>query len=138
MPETNSTTTHDSQPIGFLYEWNAEIMRFYLTRFQKCGTLPWRLTACQSPEETQEVQADFMAELAEDYRQEANRLSSIAGNLGEDAYTSRLLKAQEDAAAIIAQAKAQAEEILRSARERAGVATEKTVEPVIEEVKKSA
>jgi len=138
MPNTNTTQNDASPSIGFLFEWNAEVTRFYLSRFQKCAALPWRLTACKSPEETQEVQASFMSDLAEDYRHEANQLTNIVGGVGEDVYTARLLKAQEDAAAIIAQAKVQADEIINSAKKRAGVEAKADKETPIAAVKKSA
>lgn len=138
MPNTNTTENNAAPSIGFLLEWNAEVTRFYLSRFQKCAALPWRLTTCQSPEETQEVQASFMSDLAEDYRQQANRLTDIVGGVGEDVYTARLLKAQEDAGAIIAQAKVQADEIMKSATQRAGVKAKAEKETPIAAVKKSA
>lgn len=138
MPNTNTTLNDAGPSIGFLFEWNAEVTRFYLSRFQKCAALPWRLTACQSPEETQEVQAQFMSDLAEDYRQEASRLTDLVGGVGEDVYTARLLKAQEDAGAIIAQAKVQADEIMKSAQQRAGVKAKADKETPIAAVKKSA
>ncbi len=138
MPNTKPTENDAAPSIGFLFEWNAEVTRFYLSRFQKCAALPWRLTACKSPEETQEVQASFMSDLAEDYRHEANQLTNIVGGVGEDVYNARLLKAQEDAAAIIAQAKVQADEIIRSAQKRAGVKAKADKEAPIAEVKKSA
>lgn len=123
QPDTNFELT---QSITFLFDWNAEITRLYLFRCQQYWMLPLRLRSCFTPAETQAVQADFLHRLIEDYRDAAARLSQIADvpkQPSEPApkaeYARILLKAQEDAAAIIDQAKAQADRILASAQERA-------------------
>ena len=112
-------------PINFLFEWNAGITRFYLHRYQQYWTLPFRVQSCRSPEDIKALQADFVRELFGDYRREAARLSKLSGAAGEVSqedrnaeYAAHLLKAQEDAAAIIDQAKAQADAILASAEAR--------------------
>ena len=129
--ETQAPSTADAGPdvapsIAFLYEWNAEITRFYLSRFQKYGLLPWRLQSCRTPDDFSALQTEFQCELAVDYEWGAARLSQIVGasehsaGATQDAdYAAGLLKAQEDAAAIIEQAKAQAESIVAEAQDRA-------------------
>lgn len=117
----------DAMPsMTFLLDWNAEIMRFYMSRFQKIGMLPWRLQSCRTPDEFNDLQADFQRQLTEDYKKEAARLSRLTGASVHSAetdadadYAATLLKAQEDAAAIIEEAKEQAESIVEEARKRA-------------------
>lgn len=115
---------------GFLTKWNAEIVRFYSHRYQRYWTLPLQFFSCRSMKDVETLQLDFRRELIEDYQAEAARLSRIADeapdqtlNLDE-AYAAGLLKAQEDAAAIIEQAKVQAEQILASAHDQAGMTEE--------------
>ena len=129
-PATNAGA--EAMPsITFLLDWNAEIMRFYMSRFQKIGMLPWRLQSCRTPDEFDALQADFQSQLAEDYKKEATRLTRLAGSgehsaatSADDEYAATLLKAQEDAAAIIEEAKEQAESIVAEARKRAEELTE--------------
>ena len=127
QPPVTAGTGADAVPsIAFLFDWNAEITKFYLSRFQNYGLVPWRLQSCTTPEDFSELQADFQRQLAEDYEGVAGRLSQIAGASEHSAgtrqdsdYAAGLLKAQEDAKAIIEQAKAQAASIVAEARERA-------------------
>lgn len=139
MPKHKTTKVQDAQPpskadaspdavpsIAFLFDWNTELTQFYLSRFQQIGLLTWRLQTCKSPGDANALQAEFQSQLVEDYKRQAARLSNIAGTSGnsqgadEDSeYAASLLKAQEDAAAIIEEAKAQAESIVAEARERA-------------------
>lgn len=127
QPLSTATAGADAAPsIAFLFEWNAEITRFYLSRFQKYGLLPWSLQSCRTPDDFSALQAEFQRQLAEDYEEEAARLSRIvgasehsAGATQDSDYAAGLLKAQEDAAAIIEQAKAQAESIVAEARDGA-------------------
>lgn len=119
-------STGSASPIGFLTEWNTEITRFYAHRCQQYWTLPLRLQSCRTAGDFKTLQTEFQLELFEDYRGAASKLSKIAGadpgqsdNSLETAYAENLLKAQEDAAEIIEQAKDQAERIVASAHERA-------------------
>ena len=111
---------------GFLLEWNSEITRFYLRRYQKLAMLPLRLHGCRTQEDIRALQTELSQELIEDYRFEATKLSQIAfgarlhsDNQAENAYAASLSKAQRDAAAIINLAKDQAERIRASAIEEA-------------------
>lgn len=110
--------------MGFLFEWNSEIARFYLRRYQKLAMLPLRLHGCHTQEDVRTLQTELSQELIEDYRFEATKLSQIAfgarlhsDNQVENAYAASLSKAQQDAAAIINLAKEQAERIRASAAE---------------------
>jgi hypothetical protein len=124
--------------VGFLTRWNAEITRFYVSRYQRYWTVPIRMLSCTSTEDIKAMQAEFGRELLEDYRAEASRLARIANETleppGSD-YAASLLKAQQDAGEIIEQAKLQAERIVASAQKSVA-----TPEPIEEEVarKKSA
>lgn len=125
--EPQNKTVDIASSMGFLSEWNAEIMRFYLHRYQQYWALPMRLQSCRSPDDWHSLQMDFLRKLLEDYQGEASKLSKIAGADGgqtdadlQSAYAASLLKAQGDAAAIIEQAKDQAERIVASAHDRAG------------------
>jgi cell division septum initiation protein DivIVA len=79
----------------------------------------------------QKLQGEFLQQLVVDYRDEAAKLSKIAGetdqqsdaSLGSD-YAAGLQKAQRDAAAIIEEGKAQAARIVASAEEQASRLTE--------------
>ena len=139
MPKQKTTKVQDAQTpsqadagtdavpsIAFLFDWNTEITRFYMSRFQQIGLLPWRFQSCRSQDDVNALQAEFQRKLVDDYRRQAGRLLQIVGapghseEAGEDAdYAASLLKAQEDAATIIEEAKAQAESIVTEARERA-------------------
>jgi len=137
-PEQPETEPSAPSPVEMLSAWNLEIGRFYLRRYQQYWKLPMRMQSLITQNDFKEVQSEFLADLAEDYRGEAARLSQIvdADNAAEPTvttevtaeataeakereYAASLLKAQEDAAAIIDQAKAQAEKILASAHKRA-------------------
>ncbi len=104
---------------AFLFGWNMELAQFYFRRYQQYWTSPVRFLACQSVEELRAAQAEFLQQLMADYRENAVRLSQIANGSNstthlDTAYEARLLKAQQDAAAIIEQAQAQARRILES------------------------
>ncbi len=117
---------HDMLSVaGFLTRWNAEITRFYTQRHQHYWQLPFELLSCRSTDDLQKLQEKFRRELLEDYHAEVASLSSIATEVSDQAegfdngYAAGLLKAQEDAAVIIDQAKKQAERILNTAHDQA-------------------
>lgn len=125
------TDTEFTQALEFLSHWNSELMGFYARRFQQYGVLPLRLLTCASVSDLKALQHDFLQQLADDYRDEAAKLSQIAATpkLGTDAsgttnYAESLKKAQADATAILDAAKAQAERIVASAEEKACALTE--------------
>ena len=109
---------------AFLFGWNMEMAQFYFRRYQQYCTAPINLLACRSVEDLRVQHAEFLQQMMADYRENALRLSMIAGggasaiNLDSD-YASHLLKAQDDAAAIIEQAKVKANRILESAEKQA-------------------
>jgi len=140
MRKETTTTTADAAPpsspqdtnndvaamMAFLSEWNEEIVQFYVSRYQQYWSLPMQLQSCSSLDDLRALQQDFQATLFDDYRDEAARLSRVVNAARKDLepqqgtdYEAELLKAQQDAAAIIEQAKVQAERILASAREQA-------------------
>ncbi|MEE4236318.1 MAG: hypothetical protein V2I51_06310 [Anderseniella sp.] len=109
--------------MAFLFGWNMELAQFYFRRYQQYWTSPVNFLACRSTEELRAAQAEFLQRLMADYRENAVRLSQIAnGPMSaadlDTAYEARLLKAQEDAAAIIEQAKLQATRILESVQKQ--------------------
>ena len=125
---------------AFLFGWNMELAQFYFRRYQQYWTSPARFLACQSVEELRAAQAEFLQQLIADYRENAVRLSQIANGSAstadlDTAYEARLLKAQEDAAAIIEQAQAQARRILESVQKQVD---KNEALPVQERAKKQA
>jgi hypothetical protein len=135
-PERKETTERkEDSLVGFLTKWNAEITRFYVSRYQRYWTIPIQLLSCTSSEDIKALQAEFKHELFEDYRAEASRLARIANETldlprpSESDYAASLLKAQRDANAIIEQAKLQAERIVASAQKRADL-PEQTAEEI--------
>ena len=127
--------------LDFLQRWNMELTTFYAQRYLQYAALPMRLFSCRSVAEFEALQKDFLEQLAVDYRREAAKLSWISGAAAEDLdasavaeYAARLQKAQQDAAAILEQAKAQADRILMSAENHAA----RLSEPQAEEVRKRA
>jgi vacuolar-type H+-ATPase subunit H len=110
---------------AFLLRWNTELIGFYTRRYQQYWQLPLEVLSCRSVDDLHELQEKFRKEILEDYRAEVSRLSSIATEVSDEAegfdngYASGLLKAQEDAAVIIDQAKKQAERILNTAHDQA-------------------
>ncbi len=109
--------------MALLFGWNMELAQFYFRRYQQYWTLPLNVRAWQSAEELQAVQAEFLQNLMADYRENAIRLSRIANGPTSTAaldttYEARLLKAQDDAEAIIAQARLQATRILESVQKQ--------------------
>ncbi|GAB4237231.1 MAG: hypothetical protein Kow0032_22860 [Methyloligellaceae bacterium] len=138
MPEHKTSETNEAraapaalneaqlqQALDLLARWNQELVSFYAKRYQQYGLLPLRLLSCTSLDDLQGLQREFAEQLCADYCEEAGKLSQIAatqaapaGASADDAYAARLMKAQEDAAAILEEAKAQAEQIVESAREQ--------------------
>lgn len=107
--------------IAMLFGWNMEMAQFYFRRYQQYCTSPVGFASCKTLEDVQHQQAEFLNCLMADYRENATRLSMIAhvnepAKSADAAYSAKLLQAQEDAAAIIEQAKAQADRILKSAQ----------------------
>lgn len=136
-PETMPTTDPISAA-GFLMKWNAELTRFYAERYRQYWLAPVRMMSCRSLEDIQELQNDFRNELFDAYRSEAATLSAIvteqrhsSGDGFHEGYAEGLLKAQEDAAVIIEQAKRQAEQIMSTAHETAAQVDETSGETEI-------
>jgi len=123
QPETPEKLAEVPAAMALLFGWNMELSRFYLRRYQQYCALPTSFLSCLSLEDLRTRQAEFLKQLMDEYRIGSRRLSNIAnadeadGNLNAD-YAATLLKAQEDAAAIIDQAKVQAKRILDSAEKR--------------------
>lgn len=125
---TDQSQSNDAKPdvpsvMAFLFGWNMELAQFYFRRYQQYWTSPVNFLACRSAEELQAVQAEFLQQLMADYRENTARLSLIASGPTsaadlDIAYETRLLKAQEDAATIIEQAKVQATRILESVQKQ--------------------
>ncbi len=120
------TIVEPVQSLQFLLGWNAEIIRFYAHRYQQYGELPLRLLSCSTLADMQKLQGEFLQQLVVDYRDEAAKLSKIAGETDQQSgasldsdYAASLQKAQRDAAAIIEEGKAQAARIVASAEEQA-------------------
>lgn len=106
-----------------LFEWNSEIISLYNKRMQEYCMLPFSLLTCTSPDDLEEVQSAFLETLRVDYRASAERLGQmLQGDRGAEAsghsYSEALLKAQDDARAILDQAKAQAKRIVAEAEAR--------------------
>ena len=110
----------------FLWAWNQELTKFYSQRLQQYWSLPMQAIQCQSPQDWRGLQDQFLEKLANDYRQETSKLvdlttglDAISSDETSGGYEASILKAQKDAAAIIEQAKAQAEHIVKAAAKRA-------------------
>ena len=127
----SGTDAEFTEAMEFLSHWNSELMGFYARRFQQYGVLPLRLLTCASVSDLKALQHEFLQQLADDYRDEAAKLTQIAAEpkLGSEAlgtanYAASLKKAQADATAILDAAKAQAERIVASAEEKARTLTD--------------
>lgn len=112
-----------------LVRWNSALAALYGKRMLECWSLPLSVMMCRSSDDLADVQAKYNQTLLDDYRAAANSLScsmatdaSTAGNT--DGYAAVLLKAQDDAREILAQAKAQAERIVKEAQSRGGKSQE--------------
>jgi hypothetical protein len=134
VSHTSSTTDHDmpnrdaaASPFtswpGLLSQWNIELASFYGRRMQAYAMLPVTLMLCVSPEDVVDAQEDFSRTLVADYRAAAGKLAEAAGcdaraiPSGDraQAYAASLLKAQDDARALLDQAQAQARRIIAEA-----------------------
>jgi hypothetical protein len=109
-----------------LANWNYSLVDFYARRLQKYWQYPFALAEMHSVEDVAYSLIEFETELLADYADQADEFRRIAGGKRRKArgapvqqYEASLLKAQEDAALIIEQAKAQAERIISSAQSRA-------------------
>jgi len=125
------TIDQPDQSLQFLLSWNAELIGFYAHRYQQYGMLPLRLLSCSTLADMQRLQGKFLQQLVVDYRDEAAKLSNIAGETDQQLgasldsdYAAGLQKAQRDAAAIIEEGKAQAARIVASAEEQANRLTD--------------
>jgi len=108
---------------GVLANWNYSMTAFFARRMQRYWQLPLQLAEVVTPHQFTEVRLDFEARLLADYAEEAERLWRIVHANDRQAppedYEAGILRAQEHAAMIIDQAKAQAQRILESARAQA-------------------
>lgn len=105
-----------------LMRWNSELVSLYSKRMQEYWALPLQMMTCASPDDVADVQERFMRKLREDYGAAAAGLAELATRglsvEPQENYAATLLKAQEDARAIIDQARAQAARIMAEAEER--------------------
>lgn len=109
--------------LAFLTHWNMEIMTLYGKRMQEYCMMPFSLMLCTSADDFTDLQDKFCATLQADYATAAGKLALAVGDADEggsatENYASVLLKAQEDARAIIEQARAQADRIMEAAKSR--------------------
>ena len=141
------TLTPDvSECLEFLGNWNQSLFGFYVGRVQQYWKLPFEIQPASSPEEYFQMHERFLHKMVADYAEQAEKLMEIANkelsgsrDPSEPEYAAHLLKAQQDAAKIIDQAKAQAEHILAAAEERAGeTAAEPERQPMTPKRRRSA
>ena len=99
-----------------------EITFLYGKRMQEYFVLPLRVMQCTSPDDLVKAQEQFSQDLLGDYRSAAEKLRrAIGANAdtgGHEEYSTRLLKAQEDAREILDHAKAQAKRIVEESEKR--------------------
>jgi hypothetical protein len=122
--ESVSDVTTESTPwYGKLGQWNIEIAALYGKRFQEWSTMPLRLLQCQSMDDLLDQHEEFSQRLMTDYGAAAAKLAGAFGSSAEgpEQYAATLLKAQQDAARILDQAKAQARQIIEAAEARSEV-----------------
>jgi hypothetical protein len=108
---------------ALLADWNASLADFYMRRWQRYWQYPLALAELRSLTEVAESLVEFEKELMADYADQADEFQRIVrgehrgtGETPVRQYEALLLKAQNDAAEIIEQAKAQAEHIMASAQ----------------------
>jgi hypothetical protein len=126
MPNRDAAASSPAPWLGMLNQWNTDIASFYGRRMQAYAMLPVNLMLCVSPGDVADAQEDFSRTLMADYRAAAEKLAQAAGleagkTQGGDAtqaYAAALLKAQDDARAILEQARAQAQRIIADAEAR--------------------
>ncbi len=138
------------RPVGegmaLLADWNSSLAEFYFRRVQLYWLYPLDLVQLGSFDEVARSLKEFEAQLITDYEDQAEELARIVRReprkLNIPAirdYETSILKAQEDAAAIIDQAKVQAERIIDSARAQVEAAMpRKEQEAAAETPRKSA
>ena len=115
---------------ALLARWNYSLAAFYVRRFQRQMELPLRLVHAVSPADLVELRRAFEADLIADYADQASVLHRACAELAQEGdgdaaagYGAELLKAQQHAAALIEQAKVQAERIVARATARAAQIT---------------
>ena len=129
---TPTLTPEMTECMEFLGAWNQSLLGFYIGRLQQYWKLPFEVHPFSTSEEYIQLHERFLKKMITDYAEHAEELMAIAGREQqvsrdpiEPGYEHHLLKAQEDAAKIIEQAKAQAERIIASAEDRAGLSAQK-------------
>lgn len=130
-----------SDGVGLLANWHASLAEFYLRRIQRYWLYPFDLAQFVSVDQVARSLQEFEVELLADYADMAEELTRIAGKQKRGSrrdYEAHILKAQEDAAAILDQAKAQAERILESARAQVEAAPERSEDETAEPQRKAA
>lgn len=112
-----------TNPVSLLARWNVEILSLYGKRMQEYCMMPLNLSLCTSADDFKDFQDKFCATLQADYGATAEKLTQAVADSDNDtdsgeSYASVLLAAQEDARAIIEQARAQASRIIEDAELR--------------------
>ena len=148
MPQNKSAQTNAQQDtweptlkpevtecIEFLGNWNMSLLEFYVGRIQQYYRAPFEVPPFSSPDDHLRFQERFLTKMVADYAEQADKLVALVHreqqatcDPSQPSYEARLLQAQDDAAEIIALAKAQAERIIASAEERAGQTANETSE----------
>jgi hypothetical protein len=105
--------------LDLLESWNLELAGFYTRRFQECSATFFNFMLCRSLEDVADTQQAYARRLIEDYRAMARTLTRVVEGETAADYAAALLRAQQDAGEILAQAKAQAERIVEAAEARA-------------------
>jgi hypothetical protein len=125
-PDARSADGAESATTGaaaVLASWSYSLAAFGLLRMQRYWQLPMQMVQAVSPQQLSEVRLDFETQLLEDYAAQTERLWKISHaasrQLPPEDYEAGILRAQEHAALIIDQAKAQAQRIVDSARAQA-------------------
>jgi len=110
----------------FLADWNQSLLTFYLGRVQQYMKIPFEIHDPTSPEDYVNSHERFLGKMIEDYANQSENFLKIVRNNNpekkdhsQSGYEPSLLKAQEDAAKIIDQAKVQAERIIAAANAQA-------------------
>ena len=110
---------------NMLGHWNVEIASLYGRRLQEWSTIPLRLMNCWSMDDLLDEHEQFSQRLMSDYRTAAGKLAHSLDSAAAvskvdpaELYAATLLKAQEDAARILDQAKSQARQIIESVEAR--------------------
>jgi len=106
----------------FLADWNQSLLTFYLGRIQQYMKIPFDIHGHTSADEYVHSHEQFLGRMIEDYVDQSEKLLKIVRNDNQETddasrsgYEASILKAQDDAAKIIDQAKVQAERIIAAA-----------------------